>query len=161
MFLQVSTVHWFLKAWEKQFFLPSTEFLTMENELLRGWFPGVLTGSSCQRMWIQSYVKSPVLHIPFPGRRFSHIHVYLVGLLPQSNSFSYLFTIIDRSTRWLEAVPLQSMTVEECSKVLLRSWIPMFGVPDVIISDRGALFKSSVQVSGYSALTHDFVLSSV
>ena len=36
------------------------------------------------------------------------------------------------------------MTVEECAKVLLRSWIPIFRVPAVITSDRGAQFTSSV-----------------
>ena len=36
------------------------------------------------------------------------------------------------------------MTVEECAKVLLRSWIPIFRVPAVISSDRGAQFTTSV-----------------
>ena len=114
------------------------EFLSKDVNL---WAQSCL---DCQRSKIQTHVKSPVLHIPVPGRRFSHIHVDLVGPLPQSNGFSYLFTIIDRSTRWPEAVPLQSTTAEECAKVLLRSWIPIFGVPAVITSDRGAQFTSSV-----------------
>ena len=98
----------------------------------------------CQRSKVQTHVKSPVHHIPVPGRRFSHIHVDLVGPLPQSCGFSYLFTIIDRSTRWPEAIPLQSTTAEDCARVLLRSWIPLFGVPSIITSDRGAQFTSSI-----------------
>ena len=47
---------------------------------------------SCQRSKIQSHVKSPVHHIPVPGRRFSLFYVDMVGPLPQSNGFSYLFT---------------------------------------------------------------------
>ena len=43
-----------------------------------------------------------------------------------------------------EAVPLKSTTVEECARVILRSWIPLFGVPSVITSDQGAQFTSSV-----------------
>ena len=77
---------------------------------------------SCQRSKIQSHVKSPVHHIPVPGRRFFHFYVDMVGPLPQSNGFSYLFTIIDHSTRW----------------------ITLFGVPSVITSDHGAQFTSSV-----------------
>ena len=98
----------------------------------------------CHRSKIQTHVKAPVHQIPVPGRRFSHIYVDLVGPLPQSNGFFYLFTIIDRSTRWPEAIPMLSVTAEDCAKALLRSWIPLFGVPSVITSDRGAQFTSSV-----------------
>jgi hypothetical protein len=30
-------------------------------------------------------------HIPVPARRFAHIHVDLVGPLPRSAGFSYIF----------------------------------------------------------------------
>ena len=99
---------------------------------------------SCQRSKIQTHIKSPPQQIIVPGRRFSHIHVDLVGPLPQSNGFSHLFTIVDRTSGWPEAVPLQSTTAEECAKVLLRTWIPTFGVPAIITSDRGAQFTSSI-----------------
>ena len=36
----------------------------------------------CQQSKIQVHIKDPVLQIPVPGRRFSHIHVDLVGLKP-------------------------------------------------------------------------------
>ncbi len=36
--------------------------------------------------------------IPVPFRRFAHVHVDLVGPLPSSHGFTYLFTCIDRST---------------------------------------------------------------
>ena len=89
-------------------------------------------------------MKNPVHHIPVPGRRFSHIHVDLVGPLPQSSDFFYLFTIIDHSTRWPEAITLQSTTAEDCAQVILGSWIPLFGVPLVITSNRGAQFTGSI-----------------
>jgi len=98
----------------------------------------------CQRSKIQTHIKSPIQPIPVPGRRFSHLHVDLVGPLPQSSGFKFLFTIVDRTSGWPEAIPLQSTTAEECAKVLLRSWIPTFGVPSVITSDRGAQFTSSI-----------------
>ena len=40
---------------------------------------------SCQWSKVQTQIKTPVHHIPVPGRRFSHIHVDLVG--PQSSGF--------------------------------------------------------------------------
>ena len=55
-------------------------------------------------------------------RRFSHMHVDLVGQLPASaEGFLYIFTIIDRTTRWLEAVPLKDMSASSCSAVFLST----------------------------------------
>ncbi len=44
--------------------------------------------------------------IPIPQRRFSHLHVDLVGPVQYSNNFNYIFTIIDRTSKWMEAIPL-------------------------------------------------------
>ena len=89
----------------------------------------------------------PLQQIPVPGRRFSHIHVDLVGPPPQSCGYTFLFTIIERTSRWPETISLQSTTAEECANVLLCSWFPTFKVPAVITSDHGAQFTSSIRTS--------------
>ena len=61
---------------------------------------------------ITKHVHLKPLHIPVPGRRFSHIHVDLVGPLPSSGGCTYLFTIIDSTTWWAEAVPLAATSVD-------------------------------------------------
>jgi len=43
-------------------------------------------------------VRAEVQTNPIPSRRFSHIHVDIVGPLPCLNGFSHIFTIIDRPT---------------------------------------------------------------
>ena len=96
----------------------------------------------CQRSKVQTHIKTPTQPIPVLGRRFSHIHEDIVGPLPQSSGYTYLFTIVDRTSGWPEAIPLWSTMEEECAHVLLRSWIPTFGVPSVITS--GAQFTSSI-----------------
>ena len=78
----------------------------------------------CQQSKIQSHVKSPVPSIEVSGRRFSHVHLDLVGLLPASQGFSYLLTMIDRTFRWPEAVPLSSITFESCALAFISTWVP-------------------------------------
>ena len=74
---------------------------------------------SCQKSKIWTHVHSTVSPIPVPTRRFSHVHVDLVGPLPSSHGFTYLFTMIDRTTRWPEAVPLSSISAESCALALI------------------------------------------
>ncbi len=45
-----------------------------------------------------------------PAKRFNHVHIDLVRLLPVAeDGFTYIFTMIDRTTWWSEVVPLRSM----------------------------------------------------
>ena len=102
----------------------------------------------CQRAKVTSQHKAAVTPIPVPRRRFSHIHVDLVGPLPNSAAgFAYLFTMIDRSTRWLEAVPLQETTAAVCADALISGWVSRFGVPAYITLDRGVQFTSALWAS--------------
>jgi hypothetical protein len=58
--------------------------------------------------------------------------------------FKYLFTIIDRSTRWLEAIPVKNMGAATIADALVAGWVSRFGVPAVITSDRGTQFTLAV-----------------
>jgi hypothetical protein len=106
----------------------------------------------CQKAKVHCPVSLQAAHIPVPVRRFSHLHVDLVGPLPRSSGFSYLFTVIDRTTRWPEAIPFTSTTAADCAAALLQGWIQRFGVPDIITSDRGPQFTSSLWASLCSLL---------
>ena len=99
---------------------------------------------SCQRSKVTLHNKAPVQQIPVPARRFSHLHVDLVGPLPVSGGCEYLFTVVDRSTRWPEAIPLASTTASSCADALLTHWVSRFGVPAHLTSDRGPQFVSAL-----------------
>ena len=71
-------------------------------------------------------------------------HMDLVGPMPASEGFTHLFTVIDITNRWAEAVTLQSTSAAVCSWALFREWIARFGVPVSMTSDRGAQFTSSL-----------------
>jgi hypothetical protein len=59
---------------------------------------------SCQKSKVSRHVHLTPATIAVPRRRFEHIHVDIVGPLPQSSGSSYLFTVVDRTTRWPEAI---------------------------------------------------------
>ncbi len=99
---------------------------------------------ACQRAKSVKQTRASVQPIPIPARRFSHVHVDLVGPFPASeDGFLYIFTIIDRTTMWLEAVPLKDLSSASCMEAFLASWVAQFDVPETITSDRGSQFTAA------------------
>ena len=99
----------------------------------------------CARGKVHKHVHTPVQSFTTPSRRFAHLHVDLVGPLPASrDGFTHLFTIVDRTTRWPEAVLLKNTTAADCAAALTSGWIARFGVPSIITSDRGVQFTSQI-----------------
>ena len=98
----------------------------------------------CQRSKVHRHVTAPLQHGHLPDRRFQQIHVDIVGPLPIYQGKSYLFTIIDRYTRWPEAIPMADATASSCAFALLSQHIARFGVPEDVTSDRGPQFTSAL-----------------
>jgi transposase InsO family protein len=100
---------------------------------------------TCQRGKVTQQLAAATQSIPVPEQRFTHLHVDLVGPLPTlAEGFKYLFTIIDQSTRWVEAIPVKNMEAATIADALVAGWVSRFGVPAVITSDRGTQFTSAV-----------------
>lgn len=97
----------------------------------------------CQRAKIHRHVTTPLSEFP-PSQRFEHIHIDIIGPLRLSNDYRYCVTIIDRCTKWPEAVPLMEITAENVAKALYESWIARFGCPLRISTDQGRQFESSL-----------------
>jgi len=100
---------------------------------------------ACARAKVTRQPAAAIQPIPVPQQRFSHIHVDLVGPLPISKEgYRYLFTMVDRTSRWLEAVPMVTMEAEACADALINTWVSRFGVPSHITSDQGRQFTSNL-----------------
>jgi transposase InsO family protein len=98
---------------------------------------------ACQRGKVTKQPAAPSQFFPTPVYRFEHVHVDLVGPLPSSEEgHVYLMTIIDRSTRWAEAIPLRNMGASTCAENFVSGWIARFGTPATVTSDRGTQFTS-------------------
>ena len=98
----------------------------------------------CQASKVQRHVRHPPQDFDSPTGRFGHLHVDVVGPLPPSNGYRYLFTVIDRWTRWPDAIPIVEATSQSCATALLHGWISRFGTPETITSDRGTTFTSEL-----------------
>ena len=98
----------------------------------------------CQSSKVQKHTRSPLEHILLPQRCFDHVHVDLVGPLPPSNGFTYLFTIVDRFSWWPEAIPLKDTSAASCAQALASRWIAQLGIPIDMSSDRGSQFTSQL-----------------
>jgi len=99
----------------------------------------------CQRAKITKQPAAAVQPIPVPRQRFLHVHVDLVGPLSTARGGErYLFTMVDRTSRWLEAVPLRDMEAATCADAFIATWVARFGVPAHITSDQGRQFTSAL-----------------
>ena len=98
----------------------------------------------CQTAKVHRHVKAPLVPFEAPHRRFDHIHIDIVGPLPPSRGFTHLLTMVDRYTRWPEAVPLPDTSILACARALIAHWIARFGLPSHLSSDRGPQFTSDL-----------------
>ena len=98
----------------------------------------------CQKSKITRHQHPPVEQIPIPARRFTHVHLDLVGPLQTVDDLSYILTMVDRTTRWAEAVPLKETSTATCIRAFLDTWVSRFGVPTLLTTDQGAQFTSSL-----------------
>lgn len=108
---------------------------------IKGWCHGC---QICQCAKITKHQHHTPWNFP-ASRRFQTIHIDLVGPLPPSRKGSvYLFTMIDKFSRWIEAVPLTNISAKTCADVFVSTWVARFGIPDAIVSDQGTQFESAI-----------------
>ena len=104
----------------------------------------VQTCHGCQSVK-PSRAKPPHIgHFEVPEQRFLHCHLDLVGPLPPSEGHKYILTIKDRSTRFLQALPLKEPTAKAIADNFLLHWTALFGLPSLVTTDQGSAFTSQL-----------------
>ena len=99
---------------------------------------------ACQKSKVFRHTKSPLGSFKLPSQRFSQIHLDIIGPLPISENQRYCVTLIDRYTRWPEAIPVPDITAATVAFAVYNSWISRFGVPESIVTDQGTQFESQL-----------------
>ena len=108
----------------------------------------------------QKIPKAPLVPIPVVGEPFSEVIIDIVGPLPRTKSgHEYLLTLIDRMSKYPEAMPLRSIKSQRIVEELIK-FFTKFGMPKVLQSDCGSNFTCRYFEDSMESLGVKHVLSS-
>ena len=112
-------------------------WVNMHREIIK-WAKGCL---ACQQSKTTRHVKLIPDHFVTPDARFDSVHVDLVGPLPEIEGYKYMFTMIDRFSRWIEVVPIKDMEAPTVTRAFFDTWVCRFGTPKILTTDQGSQFE--------------------
>ena len=88
--------------------------------------------------------KEPLHPLPVISTPWERIAIDIVGKLPRTaRGHSYILTLMDFGTRYMEAIPLKRVDAHTTCEALLEVFA-RFGVPKEVLSDNGSNFIATV-----------------
>ena len=106
----------------------------------------------CQKSSNKGVPKAPLVPLPIVSTPFEKIAMDIVGPLPRSRSgHRYILVICDYSTRYPEAIPLQSIDAEHIAEELIKVFARV-GIPEEVLTDQGSNFTSKLLSGLYRLL---------
>ena len=98
----------------------------------------------CARAKIVRHNVAPLETVTPPTQgRFTHVYVDITGPLGLSHDYNYLLVIVDRFSRFMNAIPMVGISAQECTDAFIRHWVAWVGCPQHLFTDRGTQFTSS------------------
>ena len=96
----------------------------------------------CNRSKAKKTVVPPLDPKPVLKPRFKELSVDVVGPLVEREGMKYLFTCVDRTSRYMTAIPMPEATARNCRNAFVDGWISMFGLPSTVHCDNAGTFTS-------------------
>ncbi|KAL2092522.1 hypothetical protein ACEWY4_012320 [Coilia grayii] len=86
------------------------------------------------------------LHRPVPPKGpWENLQMDFIGPLPNAKGgYRYCLVIIDKFSKWVEAIPTRNNTAHTVARVLANQIIPLYGAPVQIESDQGTHFTGQI-----------------
>jgi hypothetical protein len=104
-----------------------------------------IANCSCSRMKARRDKTPGLLHpLPIPARPYQHLTMDFTELPLDENGYDYAFVVVDRLSKKPLSLPChKNITAKGMAELFLANWTRHFGMPDSIVSDRGAQFVST------------------
>ena len=96
----------------------------------------------CQRSKLPMPTPIPMTNIPI-GHPWQMLAVDVLQVPVSSRGNRYLLVLQDYFTKWAEAIPMPNQTAE-CIAGILIDLFSRFGIPEILYSDQGANFESTM-----------------
>ena len=83
---------------------------------------------------------NPIIE-PWPFRGWG---IYLIGQIcpPSSKNHKFILVATDYFTKWVETIPLKTVTSKEMIQFVKEHIVYRFGTPQTITTDQGSMFIS-------------------
>jgi transposase InsO family protein len=73
------------------------------------------------------------------------VHLDFLGPLPRTaKGNEYILVMVDQFTKWVECIPLPSLTAEVTARAAVNEFFSRFGCPLQIHTDQGTNFESKL-----------------
>ena len=98
--------------------------------------------TKCQEAKLPTPMRAPLTSIPV-GRPWQMVAVDVLEVPVSYSTNRYLLVIQDYFTKWAEAIPMRDQTATRITAELVKVF-SVLGVPDVLHSDQGQNFESTI-----------------